>query len=331
MKKAGTITATLGAVALALTGCAGESTPDTSPNGGSDELRVLKMISFPIMDFAPIWVAMDEGFFEEQGFLVEFGDNSSQSSADAASLLVSGEFQLGLSNIWNVAVAQSQGIELQVVSGNTVLGGPDDNSLQMVTKTDGPGSLAELGSDLVLGATGTPTQVYTMNAIDEAGGDSSGITFQTVPYPNAAELILNDSIVAHTMIEPFLTSALQNPELAAIGSVSAALPADSPSLSVVSSAEFAGENPEIVDGVRAALEKAMDWIADPANEETLLDLAAQYTGQDRDVLAGSGLPTFSTELTRAGVTEFLEMFQRYGQLDEVPDVDGLVAEGGYSS
>lgn len=54
--------------------------------------------------------------------------------AEAAALLVSGEYQLAMGSVATIAQAVSQGLELLVVSGATVVGGPEDKSQQVLSR-----------------------------------------------------------------------------------------------------------------------------------------------------------------------------------------------------
>lgn len=318
------------AAALTLAGCAGGGTDGTETSHDPVTPDTLKFVSAPIVDFAPLWVGLEQGYFKDAGVnVVDAGSAGAQNGAESAALLVSGKFDLGLSTLTSLAQAAGQGIQLKAITGSTVLGGPDDGSNILVTGKSGPTSFKELGrSGVKIGvvALNSPAQVFTMKTIDEAGGDSSAVTFQSVPYPSGAELVANGSIDADVLIEPFATKAKKNPDLTVVGSVGAVLPENTPGLEVVAT-------PAVIKGKAGAIAKfktgwaqAIKWINDDDNHDALLKLLANKTGQDLDVLAEGSLPTYAEALSEESVKKYLKMMVEYKVLDEIPTLSDILAD-----
>ena len=307
------------AVAFAAFGAvAGADAADKTP---------IKFVGVPLAEFAPIWAAKDLGYFDEVNLDVTINPTAAASSAEAAALLVSGEYQLAMGSVATIAQAVSQGLELVVVSGATVVGGPEDESQQVLSRKDGPASLKDLaaaGNTIAVSAINSPTMVYTMNAIELAGGDPKAPKYQAAASPTIEELIMNKSVQAGVLLNPFLSAAKANPDIQVIGSVSAAMPANTPAISVISSKAFVSANPEVMNGVRAAIAKGVAWASAAENREAVNDLIVKYTGRDRKVIAGAKLPQYSTTLTAANIETLLGMFARYGALENAPAVDAIV-------
>jgi len=74
----------------------------------------LKVVTFPFLSFAPLYIAQDEGFFEEQGLKVEF---VKMSEAAAIPALIRGEIDVwgGLLNT-NFLNAMKRGAKIKIVS-----------------------------------------------------------------------------------------------------------------------------------------------------------------------------------------------------------------------
>jgi NitT/TauT family transport system substrate-binding protein len=74
----------------------------------------LKVVTFPFLSFAPLYIAQDEGFFEEQGLRVEF---VKMSEAAAIPALVRGDIDVwgGLLNT-NFLNAMSRGAKIKIVA-----------------------------------------------------------------------------------------------------------------------------------------------------------------------------------------------------------------------
>lgn len=316
------------ALALALGGHAAAAGTDagSATPGAAGTIRVT---TFPILDFAPFWVAMDQGYFKAEGLdVVDGGTGGSKTSAGAATLLVSGKTDLALSNIADVAQAYTQGIKLIVVGGCTVMGGKGDNSMAIVAKKSTAGDLRKLArSGAVLGVNSVrgPGQVLTMNAIEKAGGDPMVVKFQNVPYPAGGELVANGSVASATLIQPFLGAALQNPELQFVGSASGSVEPGTPGLSFVATPDFARANAKALVKYRAAISKAIAWLDDPANKGAFVALAARKTGQKPEVIEKTIAPTYAATLDKGPVEAYLGLFRKYDILKTIPPLDDILS------
>ncbi len=327
------ITCLLGAAALAVAGCSSSaSSGKTSGQAtGAPTTTTVNVVAYPLLDFAPAWVADAQGYFKAEGLDVVFKKNAASNSSAAAALLASGQFQLAMASVSSVAQAHAHGVQLQVLAGATTLGGPGDHNIDIIASANGPASLKDLGASGkkigVAGGQGSPTQVFVQNAIAQAGGDPTAPTFVAAPYPTMAGLLKNGSISAAAIIEPFRSAALADPNLRVLGSASGALPVGSPSLSWTTSAAFASANPGVVAKLQTALRKGTDWLNDPANHDQYIALAAQRSGQSADTLRHAALPTYSAALKQSTTTQFFELFVRYKQFAAAPDLAPLFTQG----
>ncbi|XPP27081.1 MAG: ABC transporter substrate-binding protein [Leucobacter sp.] len=329
-KKVASAIGLLAAAALMMTACSSGDTEPPASGESAEAVETLRFATTPLLETAALWVGIDQGFFEEVGLNVVAENSGVNSAAEGAALLVSGEFDLGLSNVANLAQASEQGIQLSVVTGSTVVGGPGDATMSVVARVDGPTDLKELGAEgVVVGVAGanSPTHVALMNAIDEAGGDSSLTTFQAVPMSTGGEMIANGSLTASIIVQPFLGGTLQNPELQVIGSASESLPELTPLMSVVATPKLIEERAGALEKFRTAWKKASDWANDPANHDELVRIAAENTGLDEAVLAQIPFPVYTATISKESVQAELEMFKKYGALTEVPDLGALLSEG----
>lgn len=302
-----------------------------APVGRAAEPTVLKFnAGFP-PDLAPVWVAIEKGYFKEQGVNVESRRSGAESAASAAALLVSGEMDLVAAALPNVAAARAQGINLKIVAGLTTNGGKGDDSMALVGRKDGPSTLKELakpGTVIgVSGGKGSPSYVGTRFSIDQTGGDSSLPTYQAVPYPQAQEMILNGSVAASALLQPFLGSALANPEFKLLFYINELKKPDSPSLSLVATAKFADANPEVVKKLQAGIAKAIKWIGDPTNRSEYMAIVARNNGQKLSVLERTPLPQFSQTFSREAADELMRINLKYGGIPSLPNLDDLVVSG----
>lgn len=309
------------------TGCAASAGSEPSADGPT-EVTLLKGGS---LDFAPIFVAEELGFFDDENIDATLKPASSGSTADVAALLVSGEFTLGPSNVGDLGRASLQNIPLQMIVSLATVGGPEDRNNSMVVKDDGAETIGDLGeSGNVLGITGGETGVLgtlTRYAIDQDGGDSEAITIQAVPFPQVAESVLNGTVAGGPLIQPFLTRAEATPGVKNIGSVSAFLAADSPQVGLAANKQWIEDNPTAVEGVQRAIAHAVEWIDDPANSEEFLGILSTYLELDTAVLEKLTMPHYSATMDAAAVQAYLDIWTEYGSLPSQVKTEDVVLEG----
>lgn len=316
------------ASALIVTGCSSTPSAPSTPGGPT----AVTMLKGGALGFAPSWVAQEKGFFAEENIDVTLQANSAGSTADSAALLVSGDFTLVPSNIGDVANASLQGIPLQMVVSMNTVGGPDDGENSMIVKSDGPDSLVELAEPgTVLGITGGEKAVLgvlTRYAIDQAGGDSTAVQIQSVPFPQIADSVLNGTVAGGPLIQPFLTRAEADPGLKNIGSITSALAPNSPQVGLVATEQWVADNPTAVTGVQNAIAKAIEWMGDPANEEEFQAILAEYLSMDpASVAMLTTLPHYSATMGADATQTYLDIWTEYGALPSEVDANELVADG----
>ncbi len=113
------IALTLG-VALAATGCATDpatsAPPGTSPSPGSSQAPVALTVGLgfiPSVQFAPFYLAQQEGYYTEAGLTVEF---QNKIDPDLITLVGQGSIDIGLADGTSVIPAVSQGIPIRYVA-----------------------------------------------------------------------------------------------------------------------------------------------------------------------------------------------------------------------
>src|SRR5690606_38821788 len=112
------VAAAFASTAALLVGCTGGN-----GNGGGgnapdpDEPIAITVGTLPAGDYAPLWIAQDQGFFEEEGLDVTI--EIIAGGAVGMTQLVSGELDISSATWANVLSAVSQGLEIQVVREGT--------------------------------------------------------------------------------------------------------------------------------------------------------------------------------------------------------------------
>ena len=132
----------------------------------------LKVGVIPIVDVAPIYLGIKQGFFAAQGLDLSLA--TAQGGAAIVPGIVSGQYQFGFSNATSLLLANSQGLPLKVVaSGDASTGVPGKDFGAVIVKAGSPiKTAADLAGKRVAVNTLKNINTTTINkVVRDAGGD----------------------------------------------------------------------------------------------------------------------------------------------------------------
>src|SRR5256885_2948224 len=149
--------AVLLAAALVSAAC-GSSTTPAKPAPGQPDKVAAGVIA--IVDVAPVYLGKQKGFFSKRN--IDLSLSTSQGGAAIVPGVVSGQFQIGFSNVTSLLVAASKGLPIKVVcNGVTSTGDAAKDYSGVVVKA---GSPIRSAADLA----GRTVAVNTLNDIGDA-------------------------------------------------------------------------------------------------------------------------------------------------------------------
>jgi NitT/TauT family transport system substrate-binding protein len=311
------------AVTLVLAACGGPS--DAGPEGGSPadgELTPVTVGVIPIVDVAPIYLGVQEGFFEDRGLDVTL--ELAQGGAAIVPAVVSGEYQFGFSNVTSLLVASSQGLPLKAVAaGNFTTGTPGEDFGAIVVPED---SDVEDAADLA----GKTVAVNTLNNIGDttirkvvadAGGDPAAVEFVEMGFPDMPAAVAGNQVDAAWVVEPHLTTALQQ----GARFVASNFAETDPELMIAAyftSEQKIAEDPETVEAFTAAMEESLTYAEEHADEtRAVLDT---YTEIDPAVKEAMVMPRFAPDLEEHSFQVLADLGMEYGMFEEPVDVSQLL-------
>jgi NitT/TauT family transport system substrate-binding protein len=294
---------------------------DAAGGEGGDTQQVTVGV-IPIVDVAPIYLGVEQGFFEECG--LEVALESGQGGAAIVPGVVSGEFAFGFSNVTSLLLAADQGLPLKMVANGVASTGEQGNDYGAVVAL--PGSGIEGPADLA----GKRVAVNTLNnigtttinqSVREAGGDPSAIQYVELPFPDMTAALQQGNVDAIWVVEPFVAQAT-----AADGQVVASNFVDTADdLTVATyftSQQYAAENPEAVECFAEGMERALAYAEE--NPEAVREILGTYTQIAPDVAEAMVMPRWPTETNEESVQTLADLAVQDGLIDEVPDLETLL-------
>jgi NitT/TauT family transport system substrate-binding protein len=291
--------AALAVLATGLLGaCGGSSTSSTAASGSNGTTSVTVGV-IPILDVAPIYVGVQQGFFKAQGLDLKL--RTAQGGAAIVPAVISGQYQFGFSNTTSLVLAASKGLPIKAVSAGVASTGKvgADFGAVVVTKDSPIRTAADLAGKRVAVNTLNNINTTTVNkAVRDAGGDPSKISYVELPFPDIAAAVAKGDVDAGQIVEPFLTIAKNQGER----EVTSNYAATDPKLTVgmyFSSTGYQQQHADIVKKFTAAMQESLTYTG--THPDAARAILSSYTKIDPSVGQAATLPAWPTDIDRSSV------------------------------
>jgi NitT/TauT family transport system substrate-binding protein len=264
----------IGVIAAALvttvSGCGLLSGEDSStpPAGTGVEKAKIRLGIIPIVDVAPVHIAIKKGYFRDEGVEVEL--KAIQGGAAGIPGLVNGELDVTFGNWVSFLAAQAKGAaDLKFVADGyrakpdmfLVLTPPDS-----LVKT--PQDLA--GKKIAVNTRANVAELAVRAALKAKNVDASTVQFTEMPFPDMQAALQRKDIDAAMLVEPFITRAQQEMNAFTVLDTISGDTSELPVGGYATSAKFATENPKTVDAFQRALVKAQRDASERSEVESVV-------------------------------------------------------------
>lgn len=297
---------------------------DDGDGGDGDGMDVVNVGLIPIVDVAPLYLGIEQGFFEEVNIQLE--TEFAAGGADIVPGVASGQFDFGFGNILSVMIAHnSEDLDIRIVAnGNNSTGVQGDDFGSLMVPTDSPyQSAADLeGATVAINTLNAIAQLVVMASVEADGGDPTTINWVALPFPEMPAAIENGDVDAAFPVEPFQTIIGSSGSGRSIASswVDAA-----PNLTVAvyfTSGALMDEHPDLVNRFVSAMERSLAYAND--NPDAAREILPTYTALDQSLASAIVLPAWPPEINRASADTLARRALDAGMLDQMPDLDALL-------
>jgi NitT/TauT family transport system substrate-binding protein len=253
----------------------------------AQEKKTLKVSIIPISDVAPLFAAVKEGYFKQQGLEIDTAPTAG--GAVGIPGLVAGAYDIVFTNVVSTVQARAQGLPVKIIAPASAVGdGSQGEGGAGILVRKGEG--IKTGADLVGKSLGVNTQkniiwLYARAWIQKAGGDPNKVTYREVPFPQMLDALRGKRVDAVFAVDPFLTIAKADAGLEFIGSPYVSV---QPNLSVaqyIVTEDFLAKHPETLKRFNAALHQGIEWVSKHLGSKELRDLLSGYTKINPELLA----------------------------------------------
>lgn len=311
------LTAATAAALLVATACspAGEDTAE----GG---LTTVTAGVIPIVDVAPVYLGVDQGFFSDRG--IDLRLEAGSGGAAIVPGVVSGEFDFGFSNIASLIVAREQGLPLGVLSnGATSVGeqGADFGGVFVLEDSDVTDASGLEGLTVAINNLNNIGDTTVRQSVRAAGGDPAEVDFVELPFPDMPAALETGQIDAVWAVEPFASTI----RAAGHREIASNFVDTHPDLSVAAyftSDQRLEQDPELFEDITAALEESLAYAE--ANPDEVRRILGTYTEIDAQVIEEMVLPRFPARVSEESVRTLADLMVTDGLIDSAPDLAPLL-------
>jgi NitT/TauT family transport system substrate-binding protein len=201
------------ATALAFGACGGGDEQESGGGGGGSSGGAAKPVTLtvgvlPITDLAPLYLGMDQGFFEAEKLTIK--PAVAEGGAAVVPAVMSGDNQIGFSNVTSLMLAKSQNLPLKPIANGVTGGSSEDDAWDaLLAPKGGATDLKQLeGKKVSVNTLKNLPEVAVRNSLEKAGVDVSKVEFVEIPFPDVGAALESKRVDAAFAVEPFVGSAL---------------------------------------------------------------------------------------------------------------------------
>lgn len=293
------------------------SSPEPAPAETLDPANPVSITvgTLPAGDYAPLYIAQQEGFFEEEGLDVTI--EIIAGGAVGVTQLVSGELDFTSATWANILAAVSEGLELQVVREGTNANKEGINGV-IVAENSGFETIEDLrGETLSVNTLQSATEVQLRDCLATGGLEPGDYELVEVPFPEVGAAVSQGRIAGGLVPEPFITiGKSQGLKSLFFPSTCNERQQASPLITWNTSTRFAAENPAVVAAFVRAMDKATELAID--DENIVKEILPTFTTLTPELAGAITLPSFVRDGTPnlEGAQLTMELMLEYGLINK---------------
>lgn len=290
-----------------------------TPALANDTLRI---VTIPIVDTLPMYVAKDAGIFAKHGLDVTFIPAANQTIVMSA--LTSGSAEIGNAVAPSMLQAREAGIETQIICDGASFPYPQPLHVGLVARE---GSNIHSAADLVgkkiavIGINGYH-HVLVKRWLEEKGVDPSKVNFVEVTFPQMGDVLKGGSIDAATSIDPFYNRILANHIGYVFDNFIATVPDGTLIDFYVVQKNWAATHRDQIERVRESITESIAYIK--AHEAEARASLAASTKQPPEVVATTSLPDFKMAVKPEQVKFWIDLAHHQGLISQDYDPASFV-------
>jgi NitT/TauT family transport system substrate-binding protein len=301
---------------------AGCTSATAASSDGQDGLTRVDVGVLPIIDDAPLFIALRDGLFRAQG--LDVTPVMLDSGEQATDELLSGKLQFAFSNYVTMILAASGGSKLRVVAdgGQTLA----DTNVIMVAKNSPIQSVTQLrGKSIAVNAVGNIGSLMIDSTLETFGVPVKSVKLVVMPFPAMAAALQHHAVDAAWMSEPFVTESGEQIGAEELADTATGALANFPIAGYETLQSYAQQNPATVAAFQHAIVQAEGMAANRSVVEQALP--TYITGMTPAIVSAVHMDSYPTSLSAIRLQRVADAMLSAGMLARPFNVQQLLSGG----
>jgi NitT/TauT family transport system substrate-binding protein len=296
--------------------------PARAAESGLEKIRVSII---PINDVAPLFSAIKNGYFREQG--LDIDTTPSTGGATGIPGLIGGSFDIVYGNVVSELLAAQQGLDIKVVAPGTKVETADTDTTQIVVRSD---SDIKSGKDLEGKSIAVNTRnnviwLYARAWVKATGGNPDRVTYREVPFPQMEDALRQKQVDAAYIVAPFSVIALGKSGLQAIGKPYSEVQPGIDIGQYLTIGKYLADKSQTIDKFVKGLRRGIEWYNANRKSPELLEIVAGYTKIDISLLKTLDLTPAPLRIDPAQMKKTMELMIENKLLRAPVDIAKIIA------
>lgn len=292
------------------------------PARGDQPLRVGYI---PIADCLQLAVAVEKGFFSDEGLEVE--TRPLQGGPVLSLAVAAADLDIGWSNLVSLFQAHARGFDFVLLAPGALEDDGAHLTHSLLVRGDSPartiGDLA--GKTVAINALGGVNDLAVSALLTASGNNPQEVRLVEVPFPNMEAALASGAVEAALVPEPFLSSALAHGARRLVATPHAVFGREFMIAGWFAKADWVSAHPGQATAFRRAVDRASAYIADHPRQ--LPDILARFSNLSPDTAARIVLPGFSTGLDQDALGRAIGLTAAHGLIPQPFPARELLAPG----
>src|SRR3954447_10218329 len=310
----------LAVVALLVAACGGGG--GGGGRSSSSGPTTLKVGVIPIADVAPLYIGIKQGCFKQEK--LDIKPQLAEGGATITAQTVSGDLQVGFSNVTSLVIASSKTLPVEIVASG-VNGAKDDSGAWDAVLSKKGSAIKDLkaleGKTVSVNNLNNVGPLTINNAMEKAGADYKKVKYVEVPFPDANAALDTGRIDAAFVVEPFVSQGKAQGANEVVHSFEATAPNYAVATYFVTK-QYAAQNKAVLDRFVRAMNKSLDYAQ--SHPDAVRQIVPTYTKIPKAAAAKIQLPQWSSTVNRSSIQQTADLAQKYGFIKDKPSLDDLI-------
>jgi NitT/TauT family transport system substrate-binding protein len=262
-----------------------------------------------IVDTAPMYVAMDRGFFKAVGLELETVPMAG--GAVIVQGVTSGDLQIGWTNVISLYQAHVEGFDFKIIAGGaTNVKGTNDTHALLVAKGSPARGARDLeGKSVAVNTLNNIVHLMAMAWLDKNGASSAKVKFVEVPFPQMEAALVAGKIDAASVQEPFVSAAMAKDVARVLGHPWSDVAGRFLIASWFASEKWLQKNRQTAQAFVTALNRGIDAIA--ADPKGTRDAIVKWTGLSPELAGKIALPVYDKIVSEKDLQTTIDLTRQY--------------------